>query len=254
MQSWLFKRVDQLLVFSHTMKETAQETLPVSNRRIKISGNGVDTIKKEQDRDLNIKNLNCVVTSPADLEQVKSIIYALKSLNNSVEDLNFKLNLNVYSMTHIERFEEYEKTISLGHDNQLSESVHFFKVTSEAEAFKNADIFIGTAFNEPFNDYEMTAMISKVPVLLPRTASRQFILSQYKWTGESYYFSDSREIKSKLLKILLNDQTYLNELDSQHQAFVDNHGLDAYVSRLIGFYEKNYSKRQNLSRALERNN
>lgn len=254
LQNWLFKRVDQLLVFSHTMKETAQETLPVSNRRIKISGNGVELIKKEDEKSGRQKNINCVVTSPADLEQVKTMIYALKSLINSVEDFEMKIHFNVYSMTHIEKFDEYEKTIALGHDNQLSELIHFHKISSESEIFKNADVFVGTAFNEPFNDYEMTAMISKIPVLLPRTASRQFILNQYKWTGESYYHADAREAKAKLLKILMNDQVYLNELENQHQAFVDNHGVDAYVSRLIGFYEKNYSKRQSLGRALSRKN
>lgn len=254
LQNWLFKRVDQLLVFSHTMKETAQETLPVSNRRIKISGNGVEVVKKFVEKEDRVKNINCVVTSPADLVQISTLIYAMKSLIPATEDLDVKINLNIYSMTHIEKFPAYEKTLALGHDNQLSDYVHFHKVSSDMDVFKNADVFIGTAFNEPFNDYEMTAMISKIPVLLPRTASRQFILSQYKWTGESYYYSDSREAKSKLLKILLNDQVYLNELEVQHQAFLDNHGIDAYVSRLIGFYEKNYSKRVKLGRLISKNN
>lgn len=254
LQNWLFKRVDQLLVFSHTLKDTAQETLPVSNRRIKISGNGVEVVKKSEDKVERVKNLNCMVTSPADLEQVKTLIFAMKSLIPSFEDRDIKLNLNVYSMTHIEKFPEYEKTIALGHDNHIADNIHFHKIASDTDVFKNADVFIGTAFNEPFNDYEMTAMISKIPVLLPRTASRQYILNHYQWTGESYYYADSREAKSKLLKILLNDQVYLNELESQHQAFLDNHGIDAYVSRLIGFYEKNYSKRVKLGKLISKNN
>jgi len=243
LQSWLFRRVDQVLVFSQTMKETVQETLPVSNRKIKISGNGVEQIKKTTKESGRMRSINSIVTSISDLEQVQTLIYAMKSLLMQITELDLDVNLNIYSMTSIEQFENYEKTIQLVHDNNLSENIHFHKITTAPHAFKNADIFVGTAFDEPFNDYEMTAILSKIPVLIPRTASRQFLLRRYRWTGESYFFADAREVKVKLLKILMNDQVYLNELNDQHQAFRDNHGIDSYVSRLCGFYERNYSKR-----------
>jgi glycosyltransferase involved in cell wall biosynthesis len=242
-QRWLFKRVDQVLVFSQTMKETVQETLPVSNRRIKISGNGVESFKKQLKEESRYKDINCIVSSVEDINQVITLIYAIKSLRMHIEELDIKLNLNVFSLTPIEKFDNYESVIQLVHDNNLSDIIHFQKIKEEIEAFHKADVFVGTAFNEPFNDYEMMAVLAKVPVLLPRTASRQSLLSRYKWTGESYYYSDSREVKAKLLKILTNDQVYLNELSDQHQSFKDNHGIDSYITRLCGFYERNYSKR-----------
>jgi glycosyltransferase involved in cell wall biosynthesis len=248
-QRWLFKRVDQVLVFSQIMKEVVQETLPVSNRKIKISGNGVESFKKLEVNKLKRKDINCIVSSIEDLEQVKTFIYAIKALKEHVEKLDLEINLNVFSITKIEKFENYETVIQQVHDNNLSELIHFNKIKEDIEAFQNADVFIGTAFNEPFNDYEMMAILAKVPVLLPRTASRQSLLNKYKWTGESYYYSDPREVKVKLLKILTNDQVYLNELSDQHQSFKDNHGIDSYITRLCGFYEKNYSKRMRFNRS-----
>lgn len=242
-QRWLFKRVDQVLVFSQTMKETVQETLPVSNRKIKISGNGVESFKKIPKEQSKIKDINCIVSALEDIDQVKTLIYAIKSLRIHLDELDIDLKLNIFSLTPIEKFETYESITQLVHDNHLADIIHFQKIKEDIEAFHQADVFVGTAFNEPFNDYEMMAVLAKVPVLLPRTASRQSLLNRYKWTGESYYYSDSREVKSKLLKILTNDQVYLNELSDQHQSFKDNHGIDSYITRLCGFYERNYSKR-----------
>ena len=126
---------------------------------------------------------------------------------------------------------------------EMNEVVSFKPLLSEYSPFKEVDVFVSTSFEEPFNDYEIMALLSHVPVIFPRTASRQSILLKYKWVGESYYFEDARELKSKLLKLLINEQVYLNELQESHEQIKDLHGIEAYAQRVSGFYERLYAKR-----------
>lgn len=251
-QKWLFKRVDQVLVFGQTMKELVQETLPVSNRKVKISGNGVDAVRKIPHGVDNERHLGCILVSFDDLRQAHAIVYALMGVLSSELNLNFQVKLKIYHLVSIENWPLYKDLIDLIEKNHLVDHVEFKMINAESEAFKSLDIFIGTAFNEPFNDYEVTAILSKIPVIIPRTASRQYLLNKHKWTGESYHEADARELKAKILKILSNDRIYINELEDQNEAFSENHGLDAYVNRLCGFYERNYSKRLRYSRVSEK--
>jgi hypothetical protein len=108
---------------------------------------------------------------------------------------------------------------------------------------KDLDIFIGLAFDEPLNDFEIVSMMNEIPVLFPRTAVRQNLLYRYAWVGESYYEGDIREAKTKLAKIVTNYQVYRNALEDYSEEIIQAHGLDIYAEEFQNFYEKSFQKR-----------
>ncbi|MBC76242.1 MAG: hypothetical protein CME64_09520 [Halobacteriovoraceae bacterium] len=240
-QRWLFRRVDLIITFSQTTKEIAQETLPVSLRKVKIAGGGIDVLPRPERVEKLVKRLGAIVCGPDDYERVKVVIYALQALLPSTVDLGIKVEFSLFMEDEQTDTKEVLEKLVIGLG--MSDVISFKPLLTEYSPFKEVDVFISTSFQEPFNDYEIMALLSHVPVIFPRTASRQSILLQYKWVGESYYFEDARELKTKLLKLLINEQVYLNELQDSHQQIKDLHGIEAYAQRVSGFYERLYAKR-----------
>ncbi|MCO4754079.1 MAG: glycosyltransferase [Bacteriovoracaceae bacterium] len=252
-QRWLFRRVDLVITFSQTTKEIAQETLPVSFRKIKIAGGGIDVIPKAIREEKLTKRLGSIISGSDDVDRVKVVMYALQSLLSSTIDLGIKLEFAVFS-SFDQDSDELVPLQELVSQLGLTEVVSYKPLFSGESTFKEVDIFVGTSFGEPFNDFEIMALLSHVPVIFPRTASRQSILLQYKWVGESYYFEDARELKAKLLKLLINEQVYLNELQDSHEQIKELHGIEAYAERVSGFYERLYAKRLRYIRHKEKLN
>ena len=240
-QRWLFRRVDLIITFSQTTKEIAQETLPVSLRKVKIAGGVIDILPRPERVEKLVKRLGTIVCGAEDYERVKVVIYALHALIPSTVDLGIRVEFSLFMEDEQEEIKKAleELIVTL----EMNEVVSFKPLLSEYSPFKEVDVFVSTSFEEPFNDYEIMALLSHVPVIFPRTASRQSILLKYKWVGESYYFEDARELKSKLLKLLINEQVYLNELQESHEQIKDLHGIEAYAQRVSGFYERLYAKR-----------
>ena len=106
------------------------------------------------------------------------------------------------------------------------------------EELAQLDILIGVDFDEPFNDIEISALLANVPVIVPRTASRQNLLARYRWMGESYMRGDAREIKDKVLKILSNESVYLSEIQGFLDEFRAIHGGEIYTEKLGSHYER----------------
>ena len=244
-QKWLFRRVDLVITFSQATKEIAQESLPVSLRKIKIAGGGIEAVSKPHVEEKLVKKLGSIVSAQEDFERVQVAIYAFKALLPSLVELGINLEFNIFNaMEDGEEVEEtVQKLLELIKSLELEERIFIHECRQYEPVFKETDIFIGTSFEEPFNDFELMAVLSQVPVVFPRTASRQSVLFHYKWVGESYHFEDARELKSKLLKLLINEQVYLNELQDSHQQLKDLHGTDAYFRRVLGFYERLYARR-----------
>lgn len=242
-QRWLFRRVDLVVTFSQSTKEIAQETLPVSLRKIKIAGGGIEPAAKRLRDESQVKRIGCIIASKEDYENLKVVVHALHALLPQTVDLGIKLEFNIYQALGTGKKKKEAELRGLIKDLGLEDLVAFKKGEEPQTVFKETDIFVGTSFEEPFNDFELMAVLSRVPVVFPRTASRQSILFQYKWVGESYHFEDARELKVKLLKLLINGQVYLNELQDSHQEILDLHGIEAYFQRVSGFYERLYAKR-----------
>lgn len=248
---WLFRRVDLVIVFCQTTKEIVQECLPVSLRKIKISGAGVEAVRKLDPEESPLKVVGMAVHSTNDLDKVLVAVYALSSLLKSAHELGVNVRLNIYATFKKEVSTLEHPIFQLVADLNLEEQVRFLNVTDEDKALKELSIFVGSAFDEPLNDLELKALVSHIPVVFPRTASRQVLLSKYRWIGESYHEDDARELKSKLLKILINEQVYLNELQDVQSQIEELHGFEPYSQRMSGFYERLYAKRLRLLRQRE---
>jgi hypothetical protein len=91
-------------------------------------------------------------------------------------------------------------------------------------------------------DQDLYALVTQVPVLLPRTASRQQLIHQGKF-GETYHPEDSREFRSKLIKMLLSYGDYRSDLNGIGQDLQEDHHFENYVEQLYSHYERLYGQR-----------
>jgi glycosyltransferase involved in cell wall biosynthesis len=251
-QKWLFRRIDHVITFCRATREIAQEYLPVSSRKIKIAGGGVEVGKKTEELEGSTRAIGAFIHKGGKYYQkIETILYTITPLLKAVEDLSLNLEFRFYcekDWNELKRFPDIQEKIEeLG----VGDRVFFDTVHKRELAIQKLDIFVGTDFDEPFNDLEVMALLYFIPVVIPRTASRQGLLLDSKFIGESYHRFDARELKDKLLKILVNEQVYLTEIQEYHEKLSNLHGMDAYSERIMGFYERNFAKRLRVSKKLE---
>lgn len=252
LEKWLFKRVDKVLTYSNATKEIALELLPINIRKIITTGAGVELSKSREINQASERVIGSFVNKGGDLfRKVRPILYAVLPLYEAVKKNNFDIRFIFFSEDNWQELEQIEKINQTINDLGINEWVSFETVHKREIAIQKLDIFIGTEFDEPFNDFEVMALMSSIPVVIPRTASRQELLSKKMFIGESYQRSDSRELKYKLLKILENEKVYLSELSENNEAISNTHGVEFYWERLIGLYEGSYIKRLRVSNKID---
>ncbi len=103
-------------------------------------------------------------------------------------------------------------------------------------------MFVGLPMNELFSDLDLYALVTQTPVLLPRTSTRQQIVKQGKF-GETYHPEDGRELKDKIIRILMNYDTYVEELTGVELELQELHHFERYAETLYAHYEKLYTQR-----------
>jgi len=251
-QKWLFRRIDLVLAFTQSTKDIVQEYLPVKNRKIKIVGGGFELPNKSSKEKTELKTIGCYVCSDNDVKHIRTILYAMPSLLETVADLSITVKVKIFSQRSWDSFPSMDKIHGIVRELGLQDSVEFEKLDGRENMIRTTDVFIGLSFHEPFNDYELIATLLEKPVIAPRTASRQRLIEKYNSIGETYHFEDARELKDKIVKILLNEQVYTNYLDECHEDLEKLHGIDAYADRLLGFYERTYAKRLRLSEKVKK--
>ena len=111
-----------------------------------------------------------------------------------------------------------------------------------SSSFQDCDIFVGLPQRELFSDQDLYALVTQTPVLLPRTSTRQQLIKQGKF-GETYHPEDGRELKDKLVKILTNYSSYLEELQGVELELQEQHHFERYAEELYAHYEKLYTQR-----------
>ena len=217
------------------MRYTKKNDLPKISRKIKIRRIGTLI-------NLGVNYYN----------DISTLLYTISPLVEAAKDLSIELEFYFYSERDWSKLKYYakicEKIQSLG----IEKFVHFEKVDQREVAIQSLNIFVGTSFQEPFNDLEVMALLYFIPVVFPRTASRQETLSIAKFIGESYFQYDARELKSKLLKILINEKVYLSEIIDANEILQKKHGMDSYSELLTKLYELNFAKRHRVSHRYQR--
>ncbi len=133
-------------------------------------------------------------------------------------------------------------------DMGLGEHVALVGSCKMGEVQTHVDIWVGLGRQEDLEDYTVEAMLNGVPSVFPRNALLMSLLGFAGDVGESYKLGDSRELRKKCEKILLNLETYQTNLHRSNQRLRDQYGEKGYRVRVIGFYQKLLERRQRLLR------
>ncbi len=242
---WLLKRVDIVFTLSDEVREFAEEAFPVNSKKIRNLGSGLDSIKRKYEKK-EIKNLGCVINNINELKRLKYIIKVFRVLKSHSELAFDHLQLHIFLGPRIYQKDNAKKILTELDYEFYEGDILLYSLDTKFDLLKELDVFIGLAFDEPLNDYELISMMNGVPVLFPRTAVRQNLLFRYSWVGESYYDGDIREARTKLAKIITNFQIYRSALAEFSDEIIEDHGLDKYAEVFQRSYEKSYEKRQRL--------
>lgn len=238
-----------MLVFSESNKDTAGHFLPVSSRKIKMIGGGIEVGKKRAHDEPGKRILGTIISYNTGLmDKVETILHAIPYLILKTYDLAMQLEFVIYCDTPWVTVRDFPKIQDLIERLGIAEVVKFeYLRESPDQIIQSFSLYIGIDFEEPFNDYEIMALLYFIPTVFPRLAPRQELLASGKRIGETYYPGDSRELKDKLLKILLNEQSYITEIQEFHETLSNIHGIENYCEKLVDLYETNFIKRLRIS-------
>jgi glycosyltransferase involved in cell wall biosynthesis len=247
LDKWFISRTDSVFTFSPNIKELAVEIFPVNPRRVHVTGAGIDfpakiirSVHLEEKRKIVI----FISRTERNLSNIKLFFDSIPSLFHQLKSFNFEKRLIFTLMTDISWYnhEIYDQLKRMILERHLEMHVSFETRPLASASFQDCDIFVGLPQSELFSDQDLYALVTQTPVLLPRTSTRQQLVKQGKF-GETYHPEDGRELKDKLVKILTNYSSYLEELQGVELELQDQHHFERYAEELYAHYEKLYTQR-----------
>lgn len=243
MAKWFLKRVDNILTLSAEVKELVCESFAVSSLKVKNIGFGLDLVRIQR-KESEIMEVGCVVNNLGELQRLRMVVRVFSYIKSHDPELAKRLKFSIYLGPRVFN-KRNAKNLLTELDHAFYEAdIMIYGLEERSTQLKEISLLIGVAFEEPLNDFEMKAIIHKIPVLFPRTAARQSLLFRYEGIGESYLDGDIREITVKLKKIIGNYPRYTEALEMHGSEFYRVHGIDAYAQGLKTVYEGSFAKRQ----------
>ncbi len=247
LDKWFISRTDSIFTFSPNIKELAAETFPVNQRRIYVTGAGIDfpaRITRSVHLEEKKKIVIFISRTERSLSNIKLFFDCIPSLIHQLKTQNFDKRLIFTLMTDISWYNHdiYEELKRMILERHLEMHVSFETRPLASSSFQDCDIFVGLPQRELFSDQDLYALVTQTPVLLPRTSTRQQLIKQGKF-GETYHPEDGRELKDKLVKILTNYSSYLEELQGVELELQEQHHFERYAEELYAHYEKLYTQR-----------
>jgi glycosyltransferase involved in cell wall biosynthesis len=253
---WFIARTDSIMTFSPNIRDLAVETFPVNQRKIHVTGAGIDfpariirSIHAEERR----KIMTFIPRTEDDLENLRLFVDAIPPLMYYLEGIHFNKRLIFTFITDISWYTHpiYEKLKRMILERHLEMVISFETRPLTSASFQDCDIFVGLPQAELFSDQDLYALVTQTPVLLPRTSTRQQLVKQGKF-GETYHPEDGRELRDKLLKILTTYPDYLEELNGIELELQEQHHFERYAEELYAHYEKLYTQRLRYSQKQKR--
>lgn len=244
---WFVGRTDSIFTFSPIIREVALQTFPVNQRKIHVTGAGVDfpakithSVHLAEKR----KIMTFVPRTEDDLKNIRIFVDAIPPLLHKLNTLGFHHRLIFTFLTDISWYTHplYDNLKRMILERHLEMHISFETRPLASASFQDCDVFIGLPQNELFSDQDLYALVTQTPVLLPRTGTRQHLVKQGKF-GETYHPDDGRELKDKLIAILTNYSRYLEELNGVEFELQEQHHFEKYAEELYAHYEKLYTQR-----------
>ncbi len=244
---WFVSRTDSILTFSPNIRDLAVEAFPVNPRKILVTGAGIDfpvKISRAKHPENKKRIMTFVPRNEDELGSFRLFVDSIPPLLNSLEAKGFSQKLIFTFLTDVSWYTHpiYDGLKRMILERHLEMHISFETRPLESKSFQDCDIFVGLPMNELFSDLDLYALVTQTPVLLPRTSTRQQIVKQGKF-GETYHPEDGRELKDKIMKILMNYDTYVEELTGVELELQELHHFERYAETLYAHYEKLYTQR-----------
>jgi glycosyltransferase involved in cell wall biosynthesis len=244
---WFVSRTDSIFTFSPNIRQLALESFPISQRKVHVTGAGIDFPSKIN-RSLHLDTKKKIVTfisrTENNLSSIRKLVDTIPPLLYQLKHLGFEQQVLFTFLTDISWYEHpiYDSLKRMILERHLEMNISFETRPLSSSSFQDCDLFVGLPMEELFSDLDLYALVTQTPVLLPRTSTRQQIVKQGKF-GETYHPEDGRELKDKIIKILTHYQDYLEELNGVELELQEQHHFERYAEELYAHYEKLYSQR-----------
>lgn len=244
---WFVSRTDSILTFTPNIRDLAAEAFPVSPRKIHVTGAGIDfpvKIQRAKHPETRKRIMTFIPRTEEDVGNLRLFVDSIPPLLHSLEAQNFGQNLIFTFLTDVSWYTHpiYDGLKRMILERHLEMHISFETRPLESKSFEDCDIFVGLPTKELFSDLDLYALVTQTPVLLPRTSTRQQIVKQGKF-GETYHPEDGRELKDKIIRILSNYSTYVEELTGVEMELQEQHHFERYAETLYAHYEKLYAQR-----------
>lgn len=244
---WFISRTDSIFTFSPNIRELAVETFPVGQRKIHVTGAGIDfpakIVRSVHGSDKR-KIMTFITRTEEDLKHLRLFVDSIPPLLHTLKTGGFPQKLIFTFLTDISWYNHpiYEQLKRMILERHLEMHISFETRPLASTSFQDCDVYVGLPQHELFTDQDLYALVTQTPVLLPRTSTRQHLVKQGKF-GETYHPDDGRELKDKLIKILTNYPAYLEELNGVELELQEQHHFERYAEELYAHYEKLYTQR-----------
>jgi glycosyltransferase involved in cell wall biosynthesis len=247
LDKYFVSRTDSVFTFSSNIRELALETLPVNQRKVHVTGAGIDfpsKINRSQHPLEKKRIMTFVCRTEDDLKSIRLFVDSIPPLLYHLKQMGFNQHLIFTFLTDISWYDHvlYDQLKRMILERHLEMHISFETRPLSSHSFQDCDVFVGLPMKELFSDLDLYALVTQTPVLLPRTSTRQQVVKQGKF-GETYHPEDGRELKDKLILILTNYPNYLEELNGVELELQEQHHFERYAEELYAHYEKLYSQR-----------
>lgn len=244
---WFVSRTDSILTFSQNIRDLAVEAFPVSSRKIHVTGVGIDfpvKILRAKHPETKKRIMTFIPRTANDVGMLRLFVDCIPPLLSSLEAQGYTQKLIFTFLTDVSWYAHpiYDSLKRMILERHLEMHISFETRPLQSKSFEDCDIFVGVPMKELFSDLDLYALVTQTPVLLPRTSTRQQIVKQGKF-GETYHPEDGRELKDKIIRILLNYDTYVEELTGVELELQELHHFERYAETLYAHYEKLYTQR-----------
>lgn len=244
---WFISRTDSIFTFSPNIRELAIETFPVGQRKIHVTGAGIDfpsKIIRSVHGSEKRKIMTFITRTEEDLKHLRLFVDSIPPLLHTLQSQGFSQQLIFTFLTDVSWYNHpiYDQLKRMILERHLEMHISFETRPLASTSFQDCDVYVGLPQHELFSDQDLYALVTQTPVLLPRTSTRHHLVKQGKF-GETYHPDDGRELKDKLIKILTNYPAYLEELNGVELELQEQHHFERYAEELYAHYEKLYTQR-----------
>jgi hypothetical protein len=240
-------RTDLVFTASNELAELIKESFSLTERKVEVLGAGLEFSLPKLNKTKIISKNKVYFFIPRNAVYDKNTKFIFESITSILHVITVKQLRERFIFTLVTDISWYEhglydqlKRIVL--ERHLEMSIAFETKQLNEQAFCDGVIYVGTSRNEIFVDEDLFALMAKIPMLIPRTASRMSLLKNGDF-GETYQAQDVRELRSKFFKMIECLDFYKMNFSISNYDLLENQDIEIYLSLLHGLYERLCNRR-----------